>query len=295
MDAEGLSRAVRQQTGIGRLLPLGDAADGAWLSETAAVSTLRTAASRDLPDVRVGTLRLSPATPARSVAPAVPPPPSALPPGPLHVDAGFESTPHAPLTTMAELLRATLLTAADRELGLRVATVDLLITDLLESGDGHNGHGSRDASREESPAGEDAEQGAGRHGRTRHGTGGERGRPGGEEHPPAPADDPRGTATAQAVIAVPGVSRLAPVLGWRIGGLPAAAVDVTETAGRDGRPAGRHLRIQIAVTEGARALDVTRSVRRAAEKAAAWDAEEPEVPVTVAVLVSAIDPAAPNR
>ncbi|OEU88475.1 hypothetical protein DB35_19525 [Streptomyces abyssalis] len=289
MDAEGLSRAVRQQVGMGRLLPLGDAADGAWLAETAAVTTLRTAGSRDLPDVRLGALRLSAADPGRAVAPVVTPPPSALPPGPLRVGAEFESTPHAPLTTMAELLRATLLTAADRELGLRVTTVDLRITDLLESGDGHNGHGSPGTSGARNPAGNGGGAGAGtgrrQEGRKRHPPGG------GEHPPPAPADDPRGTATAQAVIAVPGVARLAPVLG-PLGRLPTEAVDVTDTVDRDGCTAARHLLIQLAVAEGARALDVVRAVRRAAEKAAAWDAEEEALPVTVAVLVSAIDPAA---
>jgi hypothetical protein len=34
---------------------------------------------------------------------------------------------------------------------------------------------------------------------------------------------------------------------------------------------------------------VARAVRHAAEKAAAWDAKEPDAPVTVAVLVTAID------
>ncbi|RAJ65698.1 hypothetical protein K378_03317 [Streptomyces sp. Amel2xB2] len=291
MDAEGLSRAVRRQLGLGRVLPLGDAADGAWLVESAAAQVLSAAALRELPDVRIGRLRLGPAGPEATDPPAVPPPPSALPPGPLRIEVEFEATPHAPLTTTAELLRAALFRAAERELGLRVVTVDLRITDLVGAPDGHNGHqgdgaagaqpgGTRDASRTDG----DASGRGGAHPRTEDGA-----------PPPAPADDPRGTATAQAVLSVPGVARLAPVLGSVLGGLPADAVTVTDTPADDGGTAHRHVRIQLAVAEGARALDVARSVREAAAKAAAWDADEPAVPVTVAVLVSAVDPAGTDR
>ncbi|QPP09517.1 nucleopolyhedrovirus P10 family protein [Streptomyces bathyalis] len=285
MDAEGLSHAVRQQLGLGRLLPLGDAADGAWLAESTAEAALRRTAGQALPDARLGGLRIRLADPRDTSEPAVPAPPSALPPGPLHIDADFASPPHAPLTTMAELLRAALLTAADRELGLRVVTVDLRVTDLLVSGNGHNGEGTFDRSGE-TPGG------AGGAGAQRQGKDtGERRSHGSRRHPPAPADDPRGAATAQAVISVPGVTRLAPVLGSTPGGPPADAVNVMNVTDRDGRAAGRHLRIQFAVAEGSRALDVARAVRHTAAKAAAWDAEEPDLPVTVAVLVSAIDPA----
>ncbi|NLU74776.1 hypothetical protein HCC61_19190 [Streptomyces sp. HNM0575] len=295
MDAEGLSRAVRQQLGLGRLLPLGDAADGAWLVESAAVAVLRRAVSESLPDVRLSGLRLCLADPDGAGAPAVPPPPSALPPGPLHIDAEFASAPHAPLTTMAELLRGALLRSADRELGLRVVSADLRVTDLLEGGNGHDGHGQDGRGRD----GHRAFSGGTRGGASAapdgpwHRAYSERRRPGGPpaEHPPAPADDPRGTATAQAVISVPGVTRLAPVLGSAHGGLPADAVSVTGTTDGNGRTTGRHLRIQLAVAEGSRALDVARAVRHAAGKAAAWDAEEPGAPVTVAVLVGAIDSA----
>lgn len=287
MDAEGLSRAVRQQLGLGRLLPLGDAADGSWLVESAAAAVLRSAAYRDMPDVRLGRLRLALADPGRAAAPAVPPPPSALPPGPLRIEAEFEATPHAPLTTTAELLRAALFRSADRELGLRVATVDLRITDLVGSPAGHNGHGRRGTSGNGQGRTEDGV-------RALSGRQDARPRPADGTHPPAPADDPSGTATAQAVISVPGVTRLAPVLGSSLGGLPADAVSVTDTRDRDGGTARRHLRIQLAVAEGSRPLDVARSVRDAAEKAAAWDVDEPAVPVTVAVLVSAVDPVDPR-
>jgi hypothetical protein len=258
MDAEELAQAVRQQLGLGRLLPLGDADDGAWLAERAAVDALRAAVTRALPQVRPEKLRLAADTspdaePAQ--APAVPPPPSALPPGPLRIEAQLAAPPHTPLPTLAERLREALLVAADRELGLRVTAVDLRFTDLL---DGTDGGGSRTD--------------------------------GHAEALPAPADEPRGTATAQAVIAVPGVARLAPVLGSPLGGRSAEAVSVTDRAGPDGRTR-RHVSVQLATAEGARALDVARAARRAAAKAAAWDAEEPDTPVTVAVLVTAVDAA----
>lgn len=257
MDAEELAQAVRQQLGLGRLLPLGDAEDGAWLAERAAVDALRAAVTRALPQVRPKKLRLTPDTgpdaePAQE--PAVPPPPSALPPGPLRIEVQLAAPPHTPLPTLAERLREALLVAADRELGLRVSAVDLRFTDLL---DGTDGGARTDAHAEAMPA---------------------------------PADEPRGTATAQAVIAVPGVARLAPVLGSPLGGRSAEAVSVTDRAGPDGRTR-RHVCVQLATVEGARALDVARAARRAAAKAAAWDAEEPDTPVTVAVLVTAVDAA----
>ncbi|SCK22236.1 hypothetical protein [Streptomyces sp. WMMB 322] len=278
MESEGLSRAVRRQLGLGRLLPLGDAQDGAWLAESAAVASLRATASAALPHVRIGDLRISSAGPGTAGLPAVPPPPSALPPGPLRIDAAFASPAHVPLTTTAQLLRATLLTAADRTLGLRVRTVDLRVTDLLESTNGHDGRSPGDGYR------------AGVSGAAGHPARPAERASAPETHPPAPADDPDGAATAQAVISVPGVTRLDPVLGPASGGRAAGAVSVTDTTDAAGRPTGRHLQIQIAVAEASRALDVARDVRHAAGKAAAWDAEEPSLPVTVAVLIGAVDP-----
>lgn len=257
MDAEELARAVRQHLGLGRLLPLGDADDGAWLAERAAAAALRAAVARDVPEVRLERLRLAPDTgpdaePARD--PAVPPPPSALPPGPLRAGADVAAPPHTPLPALAERLREALLAAADRELGLRVTAVDLRLTDLLDGTDDSGAPAGRPTART----------------------------------PPAPADEPRGTVVGQAVISVPGVTRLAPVPGSPLGGRLAEAVSVTDTAAPDGRTTGRHLCVQIATAEGARALDVARAARRAAAKAAAWDAEEPGTPVTVAVLVTAV-------
>ncbi|MEU0729343.1 nucleopolyhedrovirus P10 family protein [Streptomyces sp. NPDC006140] len=131
MTADRWTRAVRHQLGFGRLLPLGDARDGAWIAEQAAEAVLRRAAE-DAPGVRVDALRIVLADPADTQAPAVPAPPSGLPPGPLRVTAEFAATASEPLPTTASLLRATLATAATQRIGLAVREVDLRVTGLLD-------------------------------------------------------------------------------------------------------------------------------------------------------------------
>ncbi|MBR8640984.1 nucleopolyhedrovirus P10 family protein [Streptomyces tuirus] len=131
MTADRWRQAVRHQLGLGTLLPLGDARDGAWIAERAAEAVLRSAAG-DAPGVRLDALRVTLADPADIREPAVPAPPSALPPGPLRVTAEFEATAGQPLPETAALLRATLATAAAQRLGLTVAEVDLRVTGLLD-------------------------------------------------------------------------------------------------------------------------------------------------------------------
>ncbi|MFJ3444993.1 nucleopolyhedrovirus P10 family protein [Streptomyces sp. NPDC086081] len=134
MTADRWTRAVRQQLGLGRLLPLGEARDGAWISERAVEAVLGRA-TRDTPGVRLDTLRIALADSAELHEPAVPAPPSALPPGPLRVTAQFAATAARPLPETASLLRAALASAAARRLGLAVAEVDLTVTGLLEEED----------------------------------------------------------------------------------------------------------------------------------------------------------------
>jgi hypothetical protein len=131
MTADRWTQAVREQLGLGRLLPLGDARDGAWIAERAAEAVLRRAA-RDVPGVRLDALRVALADPEDTGSPAVPAPPSGLPPGPLRVTAEFAATASQPLPTTASLLRATLATAATQRLGLTVTEVDLRVTGLLD-------------------------------------------------------------------------------------------------------------------------------------------------------------------
>lgn len=97
MTADGWAQVVRHQLGLGRLLPLGGPRDGAWITEGAADSVLRCAAA-PVRGIRLGTLRIALADPDQSYDPAVPPPPSALPPGPLRISAEFTASadPTAP-------------------------------------------------------------------------------------------------------------------------------------------------------------------------------------------------------
>ncbi|MFD6277445.1 hypothetical protein ACFWFI_18015 [Streptomyces sp. NPDC060209] len=128
--ADGWTAAVRQRLGLGRLLPLGGPADCSWIAERAAAAVLRDAAAGS--GAVLGTLRIAPADPDHAPEPVVPGPPSALPPGPLRIEAGFSATARRPLHATADALRAALLTAAAQRLGLVVDEVDLRVTELLE-------------------------------------------------------------------------------------------------------------------------------------------------------------------
>ncbi|NGO69019.1 hypothetical protein [Streptomyces boncukensis] len=254
MSADRLVQAVRQQLGLGRLVPLGGAGDGAWVTEQAACGALRRAAAHALPGARLDALRLDLADPERTEEPAVPPPPSALPPGPLLLAAELALALDTPLPEVTSALRELLLTTAEAELGLSVAAVDLRVTDLLE--DAGDAGDTGDA--------EDAEDAAGV-------TGADRAEPADED----------GGAVGRAVLAVPGVARLAPALGVP----PARGVRMSD-GGEDGGPP--HVSVQLAVRPGHRALDVAREAGAAAREAASGTP-----PPTVAVLVTAIDPGSP--
>ncbi|MFD9504368.1 hypothetical protein [Streptomyces sp. NPDC060035] len=129
--ADGWTAAVRQRLGLGRLLPLGGPADGAWIAERAAAAVLREAATGT--GAMLGRLRIAAADADTAPDPEVPAPPGALPPGPLRIEAGFSATARRPLHVTAEALRSALLTAASARLGLDVAEVDLRVTELLET------------------------------------------------------------------------------------------------------------------------------------------------------------------
>ncbi|MFG2601334.1 hypothetical protein [Streptomyces sp. NPDC048462] len=131
--ADGWTAAVRQRLGLGRLLPLGGPADGAWISERAAVAVLRRAVRAPGPGPVLGELRIAVADPGAAPAPRVPSPPSALGPGPLRIEATMAATADQPLPVAAAALRAALLAAASRRLGLVVGEVDLQVTELLDT------------------------------------------------------------------------------------------------------------------------------------------------------------------
>ncbi|MFE1309364.1 nucleopolyhedrovirus P10 family protein [Streptomyces sp. NPDC058755] len=136
MTVDRWAQEVRHQLGFGRLLPLGGPRDGAWIAEGAAAAVLARAAATEVPNVRLGTLRITLADPEDVHEPVVPAPPSALFPGALRVTADFAATAAEPLPTTASRLRLTLATAATDRLGLTVTEVDLRVTDLLEAADG---------------------------------------------------------------------------------------------------------------------------------------------------------------
>lgn len=223
MAANELARAVRQQLGIGRVLPLGGPADGAWITEQAAAGALRAAVAAPA-DVRLGALRLSLADPENAPEPTVPAPSSALPPGPLRIEADFAAVVAAdrPLPAVADEVRTALLEASVQALGLVVGAVDLTVSGLLEAGEEPST--PPPAPRPSAPPASPAA--GGRTGATQEGL----------EHITAVA------------LQVAGVARLAPALGGR---------------SRPVRLTDGHALIQLAVAAGHRALDVSCAVRQA--------------------------------
>jgi hypothetical protein len=250
-----LAQAVRRQLGLGRLVPLGAEADGAWLTERAAEAVLRRAADA-VPGVRLGGLRIALADPDAAGTPAVPPPPSALPPGPLRIEAECGATADEPLPVTAERLREALLGASADRLGLAVEAVDLRVTEVLDE---------LPPPRQQPPQQEPHPE--------------PRGAEPPQSHPPdsepphsEPSADGPDAAIAAVVTAVPGVARLAPVLGFP----------------RPVHISGSHIQVELAVAAGHRALDVARAVRAEVAAAAPTSASVP-APVTVAVLVTAVE------
>lgn len=128
---QGWTAAVRLRLGLGRLLPLGGPADGAWISERAAAAVLRRAVGGSGPVLL--DLRIAVTDADAAPAPQVPPPPSALPPGPLRIEATVAATAHLPIPAAAAALRSALLTAAARRLGLVVDEVDVQVAELLDT------------------------------------------------------------------------------------------------------------------------------------------------------------------
>ncbi|MFD3341349.1 nucleopolyhedrovirus P10 family protein [Streptomyces anthocyanicus] len=258
--ADRWTRAVREQLGLGRLLPLGGPGDGAWIAERAAREVLL-AAARGVAGVRPGDLRVGLADPDDVREPAVPLPPGALPPGPLRVTADFAvvvgptTAVAEPLPATAARLRAALAEAAATRLGLTAADVDLRVTGLLdetpeagpEAGPGPGPVDAADAA--------DTDTGDG------DGDGGSE----------ASGDEGR---AARAALTVPGVARLTGVLG--------RPVHLTEPPPQEGALPRRHVRVELAVRADHRAVEVARRVRAAVSEAVA---DRP----TVAVVVTRTD------
>ncbi|MFF3323567.1 hypothetical protein [Streptomyces sp. NPDC002889] len=244
-------QAVRRQLDLGRLLPLGGPDDGTWITEQAAVRALRRTAA-EIPGVGLETLRIGPAPLEPVSEPAVRPPASALPPGPLTIEAAFSASMGQPLPRTAEQLRSALLNTAGERLGLAAVAVDLRVTDLLDSPE--EAVRSRTEERAMRPPPEAAAA---------------------RSSPPVTGTGPmRGPIAelADVAAAVPGVARLTAVLGSR-----PVKVDQHDD------PPGRHIEVQLAVAPGHHPLEVARAVRAAVADAATSDTPGP---VTAAVLVT---------
>ncbi|MER6285252.1 hypothetical protein [Streptomyces sviceus] len=245
------TQAVRRRLGLGRLLPLGGPHDGTWITEQAAVHALgRTAA--EVPGVRLDSVRIGSAPLQPVSQPAVRPPASALPPGPLTIEAAFTASLERPLPESADELRSALLGAAAEQLGLTTVTADLRVTDLLEVPEA--GMTSPTAATATRPT---PEAEATRSSPPVTGTGSMRGLAG---------------ELADVATGVPGVARLTSVLGSR----PVRVEDHEE-------PPGRHIEVHLAVGPGHHPLSVARAVRDAVAGAATTGTPGP---VTVAVLIT---------
>jgi hypothetical protein len=210
------TQAVRTRLGLGRVLPLGGAADGLWVTEQAAVAVLR-AAGAGVPGVVTGALRVTLDDPDSAVPPEVAMVPSALPGGPLRIEAEAEVLAGEVLPVAVGHLRDAMFAAAGR-VGLEVVAVDVRVSGLVES----------------------------------------------LPEPDAPARLPEAATAsgpvAVAAAAVPGIAHFTGVLGAPV------------------RTAADHVRIEIAVAAGHRAVDAARAVQ------AAVGGELP-----VGVLVTAVD------
>ncbi|MYS19117.1 nucleopolyhedrovirus P10 family protein, partial [Streptomyces sp. SID4948] len=129
MTMDRLTRSVREQVALGRLLPLGGPQDLAWITESAAVRALRQAAA-GMSGVRLREVAVLPADWDEAELPAGAPT-GALPHLPVRVEAAFDAAADEPLPLTAQRLRDVLWEAAADGVGLRVSAVDLRITGLL--------------------------------------------------------------------------------------------------------------------------------------------------------------------
>lgn len=198
MTVDRLALAVREQIAFGRVLPLGEAGDGAWITESAAADALRGAAA-GLTGVRLGALRIGPeAGREADEDSSVFAPPSAVPYGPLCVAATFEAAIDRPLPESAERLRAALWSAAHDLLGLAVTSVDLDVTGLMDPDEAPGPDRAPDAPQEAGPV-------------------------------------PAGDAIAAAALQVPGVARLTSRLGGFLPGISTAGIRTADGGDPPGR------------------------------------------------------------
>ncbi|MGW2964652.1 Asp23/Gls24 family envelope stress response protein [Streptomyces sp. NPDC001220] len=124
-DTEPLARrildVVRPEVRPGRPLPLAEPAADRWITEAAAARALR-AAAETVEGVRAASCRLSDADADAHAVGTV---------GAVEVRLDVHVPADAPLPELAAQVRERVWEAADRELGLAVAAVDIRVTDLV--------------------------------------------------------------------------------------------------------------------------------------------------------------------
>ncbi|MFD5257415.1 Asp23/Gls24 family envelope stress response protein [Streptomyces bobili] len=117
-DAEPLTRrimdVVRLELRPGRPLPLGEPAEDLWIMEVAAARALRTAAET-VPGVRAGSCRLL----------------DVREDGTVEVRLDIHAPVGVPLPDLTARVREQVEQAADRALGMAIASVHIRVTDLL--------------------------------------------------------------------------------------------------------------------------------------------------------------------
>ncbi|MGW6020334.1 Asp23/Gls24 family envelope stress response protein [Streptomyces sp. NPDC055099] len=126
---------VRLELRPGRTLPLGDEDEDAWIVEAAAARTVR-AAAESLPGVRAGSCRIGPLDEA-----AAPAPTGRLARGPVRIRVEVQVPLPWNLPEVADRVRGRVLEAVDEELGMRIAVVDVTISDLIDDADDDSGEG----------------------------------------------------------------------------------------------------------------------------------------------------------
>ncbi|MFJ3666163.1 Asp23/Gls24 family envelope stress response protein [Streptomyces sp. NPDC090106] len=121
-DAEPLTRRVmdlvRLELRPGRPLPLGEPAEDLWIMETVVARALR-AAAETVEGVRAGSCRITDADGSEA--------------GAVEVRLDIHAPAHVALRQLAERVRERVREAAGRELGMAIASVDIRVTDLVDT------------------------------------------------------------------------------------------------------------------------------------------------------------------
>ncbi|MFB7230546.1 hypothetical protein ACFCY9_22705 [Streptomyces fimicarius] len=112
---------VRLELRPGRPLPLGEAGEDHWMVEAAVARILRAAVDR-LPGVRAGSCRIAPLDPAD-------------PAGEVHVRVEVAASIGLPMRDLADDVRARIAEVADQDIGVRLATTDVFVVDILDPPD----------------------------------------------------------------------------------------------------------------------------------------------------------------